>query len=173
MSILEKNALKLEKFRKFMLKKGYTYLTVYYDGGGDSGECYEMEGHKSSDIPEEHVAEAARPNKWNDSTNDFQKVSEKESYSHCTNNQWDVLQSIRQYNKENNENVDEWTLIECINYDWYNDNGGQGRLVFDLKKGILIVFGEENTRSCIFRVEKHKINGESTYINNDHEMPQA
>ncbi|MBU46201.1 MAG: hypothetical protein CMD28_02120 [Flavobacteriales bacterium] len=173
MSVSEKTALKLEKFRKFMLKKGYNYLTVYYDGCGDSGECYEMEGHKSSTMPEEHAAEQASRSQWNNSTGEFEKVSEEEAYSKCNYDQYDVLKSIKQYNKENKENVDEWTLIDCIEYDFCNGEGGQGRLVFDLKKGVFIVFGEQNYQSCSYTLEKHKINGESEIINRDDQMPQA
>ena len=37
----------LHGFKEFMLGKGFKYLVIHFDGCGDSGECYEMEGYKS------------------------------------------------------------------------------------------------------------------------------
>ena len=43
----------------------------------------------------------------------------------------------------------EYLLSDLIGYDWYNNEGGQGRVVLDTTKNIVYVEGEQNTNAHI------------------------
>ena len=47
-----------------------------------------------------------------------------------------------------------------ISYDWYNNDGGQGEVVWDLKKEIIKVEGEQNYQGQYDCHEQYSLNGE-------------
>lgn len=142
----------LEGFRQFMLKKGFKYIVVHYDGGGDSGECYDMEGYKTiksfnkRQVYSEYISFRDWQNK--DNNGDPTVIPEDEAYKKGTRNQYSVFKALKQWKKKTGEDIDHWKIVDLIDYDWYNNDGGQGCIVFDLKKGMLEVQGEQNYMDC-------------------------
>ncbi len=137
-------AKKLEGFRKFMLDKGYKFLVVHYDGAGDSGDFYEMEGYKTvkSFNARNLYSEYISHYDWEGDTRI--DLSEKEAYSKGTRNQYSVFKALKEWNKTSGENIDAGHIADLITYDWYNNDGGQGWVVFDLKNKTIKVEGERN-----------------------------
>tara|TARA_Y100001970_G_scaffold127238_1_gene157213 strand:+ start:3824 stop:4378 length:555 start_codon:yes stop_codon:yes gene_type:complete len=148
----------LHGFKEFMLSKGFKYLVIHFDGAGDSGECYEMEGYKSiksfnkRDFGSEYISFRDWSNK--DANGDPAVIPEKEAYEKGTRNQYSVFKALKEWNKKSGEDIDHWKIVDLIDYDWYNNDGGQGCVVFDLKEGLIEVQGEQNCMSQIDVTER-------------------
>ena len=147
----KKGAMKLEGFRQFMLKKGFKYIVVHYDGAGDSGECYEMEGYKtikSFNIRQDY-SEYISFRDWQNTDIDGKPtvIDEDDAYKKGTRNQYSVFKALKEWNKLSGEDIDHWKIVDLIDYDWYNNDGGQGCVVFYLKQGLIEVKGEQNYMS--------------------------
>ena len=54
---------------------------------------------------------------------------------------------MKEWNKKSGEDIDHWKIVDLIDYDWYNNDGGQGCVVFYLKQGLIEVKGEQNYMS--------------------------
>ncbi len=140
----------LEGFRQYMLEKGFKYLVVYYEGCGDSGETFDIEGHKTNKSLKEAIysndnAEYIKLGDWKDGK--FIKIPEKEAYEKGTRNQYTVLKALREWNEKTGENLEPYKITDTIDYDWYNGEGGSGKVVFDLEDGKLDVVGRSYTRA--------------------------
>ncbi len=149
----------LEGFRQFMLKKGFKYLVVYYEGGGDSGECYEMEGYKTiksfkenDDTGSEYISFRDWENK--DKNGKPIVIPEDDAYKKGTKGQYNVFKALKQWKKKTGEDIDAWKITELIDYDWYNNDGGSGRVIFDLKKGEINIIGYQYTQAYYDITEK-------------------
>lgn len=150
----------LEGFRQFMLKKGFKYLVVYYEGAGDSGDCYEMEGYKTiksfkenDDQGSEHISH------YDYSNNDRKEIPIKEAYKKGTRGQYNVFKALKEWKKKTGEDIDAWKITELIDYDWYNNDGGSGRMIFDLKKGKISVIGYQYTSAYYDITETLHVDG--------------
>ena len=162
-------SIKMEQFRKFMISKGYTYLAVYYDGDGDDGECYDMEGYKTERIPDDHTADIISRHKYVDGK--FVDLTYEEAIKHGKYNQYNVFKLLKEFKQKYNIDIDAYDIADYVAHDWCNNDGGQGRVVFDLRKATVIVFGEQNYTAQTYVLEKHHLSGKSEYIRNDEGMP--
>ena len=137
-------AMALEGFREFMYKKGFKYLVVHYDGAGDSGESYEMEGYKTnkSFSARKNNSEYISFSNWDNGKST--PIPEKEAYQKGTREQYNVFKALKQWNKLSKESIDCYSIVDLIDYDWYNNDGGQGCVIFDLKNSRIEVQGEQN-----------------------------
>ena len=144
----QKGVESLEGFRQYMLKKGFKYLVVHYEGCGDSGDCYEMEGYKTIKSFKNNINEGSeyiQHSKWEG--NRSIDIPEKEAYSKGTRNQYSVFKALKEWNKKTGEDIDSWKITDLIDYDWYNNEGGSGQVVFNLKEGKVNVIGCRYTRA--------------------------
>ena len=142
-----KGVRKLDALRNYLYKKGYKYIVVHYDGCGDSGEAYHAEGYKSikSFKERDNDAQYKSNGTWNNSTSKYDPPANE--WEGCNRGQASVIKLVAQYNKEYNDKVDlHYDLTDLIDYDWYNNEGGQGQVKFDLKKGEIFVDVEYNER---------------------------
>ena len=143
----DKKAVDLQPLGVFLKEMGYHYIVVHYDGYGDSGEAYEAEGYKSIKSFKErnNDVQYKKAGKWNNSTNKYDPLANE--WEGCTRGQASVSKLVAQYNEEYNDKVDlMYNLTDLIDYDWYNNEGGQGQVIFDLKKGEIFVDGQYNER---------------------------
>ena len=141
----------LHGFKEFMLGKGFKYLVIHFDGCGDSGECYEMEGYKSmkSFNDRDFGSEYISFRDWQNTDIDGKPtvIDEDDAYQKGTRNQYSVFKALKEWNKLSGEDIDHWKIVDLIDYDWYNNDGGQGCVVFYLKQGLIEVKGEQNYMS--------------------------
>ena len=144
----------LKNISKFLLKNKYKYIVVHYDGCGDSGESHQAEGY----ITEESFIKrglSAQYKPWNhDKKEDF------DEWEGMTRNQKDIDKLVKEYNEKNNSDICITDLLtELIDYDWYNNEGGQGQVIFNIKEGYVLVDGEQNTSACYDVLEKYFLDG--------------
>ena len=154
-----KKGMTLKKFGEFLSDRGYTHVTVEYEGSGDSGECYYAEGFKS------YEEFNNRGDKWGCG----ERIggycgSEIEKGTHNQKELLELFNTYKEYNplaefgKQDSENL-HWVLTSIINYDWYNNEGGQGEVVWYLKKGTIEVNGYQNYRGEYECKETYNVNG--------------
>ena len=142
-----KGAQALEGFREFMYKKGFTYIVVHYEGCGDSGEAYDMEGYKTEkcfNSGDHFGGEYIQFTDYGTNTSESKPIPAKEAYKKGTRGQYDVWKAIKQFNKLTGSDIDQYSIVDLIDYDWYNNDGGQGFVVFNLKDGEIFVDGSQN-----------------------------
>ena len=169
-------ATSLKELGDYLKDLGYKYIRVYYEGSGDSGESFEAEGWKGEiDLsrdddgtkwPENYQSQA-----WNhDKEENFDK------WKDMTRNQKELEEQYRLF-KEHHPDINlqsdlHYELVEMIDYDWYNNEGGQGELVWHLKTGKFVCNGEQNHSSCVDVKETYFIDGsepETEYGDKVHE----
>ena len=127
---------------QFLLERGFTHITVEYEGSGDSGDTYLSEGFMSK----EHFDRRGSESKWGGNgeqcTNYGPEPQEGTRYQ-------TKLQELYKTYKEYNDKADfgsdgyelHYVLSSMIGYDWYNNDGGRGELIWDLKKEKVFVDG--------------------------------
>ena len=148
----------LKAFGTFLLDRGYTHITMEYEGSGDSGDCFYAEGFKSKkdfDTRGGEYNQGERIGGWGDS-----------DISKGTHNQKELMELFNTY-KEYNPEVDfdcnndlHYLLSSMINYDWYNNEGGQGEVIWNLKKETIKVEGYQNYQGQYECKETYSLNGD-------------
>lgn len=148
----------LKSFGAFLVDRGFTHVLVGYEGSGDSGECYTAEGYKDKEFAEIN-------NQWGLSEN-FSPYGGKD-ITDGKNRQAELRELFDTYKKLNPEaefgkddNHLEYVLSNMINYDWYNNEGGQGTVIWDLKKERVKVEGQQNYYGQYDCNETYGLNGE-------------
>ena len=146
----------LKAFGTFLQDRGYTHITMEYEGSGDSGDAFYTEGFKSTKDFETRGGE--RIGGWHG----------EDSVESGTHNQKELCNLFKTY-KEYNPDVDfgdgdtndlHYLLSSMIDYDWYNNEGGQGEVTWYLKKETIIVEGEQNYQGQYECKETYGLNGD-------------
>ena len=144
---------------KYLNKCGYKYIVVQYQGAGDSGDCYECEGFKTQEEFNQSKYDGGEYVKKSDWI-DGQSVPLPKKEWVWTRQQIEVENCIEKYNAMNNTKHDlPWMLTDLIQYDWYNNDGGQGRVILDTEKCIVEVEGQQNTTAYFNASEKTYLDG--------------
>ena len=123
----------------FLLDRGFSHITVEYEGSGDSGDTYLSEGFMSK---EDFDGRSGQYSNGEQCTNYGPKPQDGTRYQK-------KLQELYQTYKEYNDKADfgndgdelHYVLSSMIGYDWYNNDGGRGELIWDLKKEKIFVDG--------------------------------
>ena len=152
-------ARELIEISKFLKKCGYKYIVAQYQGCGDSGEAMESEGYKTKkDFKESHQdgGEYIKKSDWVDGKS-IPIPKDKWKWSR---QQIEVQNCMDKYNALNDTNYElEYLLADLIGYDWYNNEGGQGEIVWDLEKEEFRVDGQQNRYACYDVKETYFMDG--------------
>ena len=161
-------AKKMQSLADFLISKGYKYIVVHYQGCGDSGESFEAEGYKTKkSFIERDQSQQWKPNgNWNNETSKFDPLEDE--WEGCTRNQENIDKLVVQYNEKSKETgTISDRLIDIVDYDWYNNEGGQGQVIFHLEEGIILVDGEQNTSACYDVLERYYLDGKDPEFSYD------
>ena len=146
----------LKSLNKYFKDLGYKYIRVWYEGAGDSGECFHAEGWKSEINIEYKSDYQYKP--WNH--------NEEKDFDEWKNMDRNQKELSIEYSKYIKEHPDEklssdlhWFIVDIVDYDWYNNEGGQGEVIWDLEKESITVNGEQNRRSYIECKEEYFLDG--------------
>ena len=141
---------------------GYKYIRVWYEGAGDSGECFHAEGWKGKinlKHPKDNYEEDYQHKPWN-----HDKQAEFDEWGGMTRNQRILEEQYNEFRKEHPDQNFEaelhYELVNLIDYDWYNNEGGQGQLIWNLEKEHIEIDGQQNVYSCRDALEKYYLNGD-------------
>ena len=66
---------------------------------------------------------------------------------------------LKQHPDNNLQSELEWELVDLVDYDWYNNEGGQGEVVWDLKREEFRVNGEQNRYAAVQVKETYFVDG--------------
>ena len=145
----KKKAESLLKIAEFLNKCGYKYIVVQYQGCGDEGESMESEGYKTdNDFKESQYdgGEYIKDSDWIDG----RSVPLPKDKWEWSRQQIEVRNCMKEYNQLHNTNIElNYMISDLIGYDWYNNEGGQGRIILDTVKKILYVEGQMNTNAHV------------------------
>ena len=145
----KKKAESLIEISKFLNKCGYKYIVVQYHGYGDEGESMESEGYKTNvdfKASEYDGGEYIKTSDWIDG----KSVPRPKDKWEWTRQQVEVKNCMKKYNQVRNTSIElNYMISDLIGYDWYNDEGGQGRVILDTTNKTLYVEGQLNTNAHI------------------------
>ena len=150
----------LKDLAAYLKDLGYKYIRVWYEGAGDSGECYEAEGWKDE-------INLKGDEKWPDPFQtrpyNHDKKEDFDEWKGMTRNQKELEEQYKLFREHHPDNQLEsglcYELVELVDYDWYNNEGGQGEMVWDLEKEEFHCNGEQNTYSCYDIKETYFMDG--------------
>jgi len=152
----------LKDLGAYFKELGYKYIRVWYEGAGDSGDCYEAEGWKGK-IDLESKDNNTWPDTYQSKAYNHNKEENFDEWKDMTRNQKQLQKEysifLKQHPDNNLQSELEWELVDLVDYDWYNNEGGQGELVWDLGKESFNVKGEQNTYSCYDIKETYFMDG--------------
>ena len=159
----------LSLFLPILQKAGIKYITVGYDGCGDEGEAYDCEAY----LTHKHYEDRGRDHGWNTSLSDSQ-IDEYKRIESKNRKKLDNLQ--KKFNSSFNFKTRNWhgeivdrdfniqdILVNSINYDWYNNEGGSGTVILNVQDENIKIDGVSNQR--IQRDEKSTIQLKSVVKN--------
>jgi hypothetical protein len=153
----------LKDLAAYLKDLGYKYIRVWYEGAGDSGECFEAEGWKKeinlTSTEDKHSwPEDYQPKPWN-----HNKEEDFDEWKGMTRNQRDLQKSydlFRLNHPDQNLNDElHWELVDLVDYDWYNNEGGQGEVVWDLEKEEFRIDGQQNRYAAVDVKETYFMDG--------------
>ena len=132
----------LSGLRVILMKEGFKSIVVHYDGCGDSGEVFDAEGFK--DISKDHDLECSQEYfskmDWDRNGRNHKKIPEDEWK--CSRHQNTLKKIERDYLKTTGYNEElVYLLSDMIDYDWYNNDGGSGKVIWRLEKNTIKVDG--------------------------------
>tara|TARA_R100000458_G_C8215149_1_gene201345 strand:+ start:323 stop:916 length:594 start_codon:yes stop_codon:yes gene_type:complete len=142
----------LRSFGIFLLDRGFTHLLVSYEGSGDCGDAYLTEGFKDNEFKER--GEYSSPDIHYKDKIDEGKRYQKELL--------DLYNTWLKLNPEvdlGHDNDLHWVLADMINYDWYNNEGGSGEVIWHLQKHKIVIDGYQNYYGQYEAKESYKLNG--------------
>ena len=152
----------LKELGQYLKDLGYKYIRVWYEGAGDSGECFHAEGWKGKinlKHPEEAYEDHCQCKAWN-----HNKEENFDEWKNMTRNQKELAKQYLafKFNHPDMKMNDElhWELVDLIDYDWYNNEGGQGQVIWNLEKEHIEIDGQQNVYSCRDSNEKYYLNGD-------------
>tara|TARA_R100000808_G_C2152923_1_gene162692 strand:- start:1517 stop:2113 length:597 start_codon:yes stop_codon:yes gene_type:complete len=149
----------LKAFGTFLQDRGYTHITLEYEGSGDSGDAFCSEGFKSKKDFEARGGDyghGERIGGWY-GNDDIEKGTRYQKEL-C-----DLFKTYKEYNPNaqlgDSDSDLSGILVSMIDYDWYNNDGGQGEVIWDLKKETIVVEGEQNYQGQYECKETYSLNG--------------
>ena len=153
----------LKDLAAYLKDLGYKYIRVWYEGAGDSGECFHAEGWKKEINLESKDGKGYYPDTYQHKPWNHNKEEDFDEWKGMTRNQRDLENSYNLFRKNHpDQNLNSelhWELVELIDYDWYNNEGGQGAVVWDLKKEEFRVEGEQNRYAAVQVQETYFMDG--------------
>ena len=142
----------LKDLGAYLKDLGYKYIRVWYEGAGDSGECFEAEGWKEKIDLTKHDDDATWPDVYQSKPWNHDKKEDFDEWKGMTRNQKELEEQYKLFrdNHPDNQLQSElhYELVELVDYDWYNNEGGQGEMVWDLEKEEFCCNGEQNIYAC-------------------------
>ena len=142
----------LRSFGTFLLDRGFTHLLVSYEGSGDCGDAYLTEGFKDNEFEER--GEYSSPD-----IHYKEKIDEGKRYQ---KELLDLYNTWLKLNPKVDLGYDDdlhWVLADMINYDWYNNEGGSGEVIWHLKKHKIVIDGYQNYYGQYEAKEAYKLDG--------------
>ena len=142
----------LRSFGTFLLDRGFTHLLVSYEGSGDCGDAYLTEGFKDNEFEER--GEHSSPD-----IHYKEKIDEGKRYQ---KELLDLYNTWLKLNPKVDLGYDDdlhWVLADMINYDWYNNEGGSGEVIWHLKKHKIVIDGYQNYYGQYEAKEAYKLDG--------------
>ena len=142
----------LKILSKIYLEKGYKYIRVWYEGCGDSGECFHAEGWKGKIDLETKDENGYYPNTYESIAWNHNREENFDEWKNMTRNQREVHKIFKEFSRNyqdlltSNDDL-QYVLADMIDYDWYNNEGGQGEVIWDLNKGTIKIEGQQNVQS--------------------------
>ena len=128
----------LKDLAAYLKDLGYKYIRVWYEGAGDSGECFHAEGWKKEINLETKDHRGSWPDVYQSKPYNYNKKEDFDEWEGMTRNQRDLEKSYNLFRKNHpDQNLDSelhYELTNLIDYDWYNNEGGQGEVVWDCKQ---------------------------------------
>jgi len=143
---------RFSKLANFLVEKGFNYLTIEYEGAGDSGDCMTTRGFKDKemetlDLEQYQFLDEGR--EWDSKENKY--IQNGDRWAHAKYREGEVYKAVEEYNSnladDSKDRIDPdlgWELCEFIDYDWINNEGGQGTLIFNLEEKVIEVDGTQN-----------------------------
>ena len=115
----------LKDLAAYLKDLGYKYIRVWYEGAGDSGECFEAEGWKKEINLESKDRDGYYPDTYQSKAWNHNKEEDFDEWKDMTRHQRDLEKSYNLFRKnhpDQNLNSDlHWELVELVDYDWYNN----------------------------------------------------
>ena len=151
----------LEAFGTFLMDRGFTHILVSYEGSGDSGDCYYAEGFK-----DDEYKDAVANTKYGTVGEQLGQYHSENSIDTGKHRQKEVRELCNTYKDLNPEwkpgrDMDglDYVLSNLIGYDWYNNEGGQGEVIWHLKRKLIQVDGEQNYHGQYVVKETYHLDG--------------
>tara|TARA_R110002020_G_scaffold55591_6_gene154098 strand:+ start:3249 stop:3845 length:597 start_codon:yes stop_codon:yes gene_type:complete len=153
----------MKDLRIFLKDLGYKYIRVWYEGAGDSGEAFHAEGWKKEIDTESKDDNGYYPDTYQHKPWNHAKKDDFDEWEGMNRNQKELEEHYRLFKKsyplKNLQDELRYQLVDMINYDWYNNEGGQGELVWDLNEGTFVCNGQQNRYACVDVTEKYYEDG--------------
>ena len=166
----DKKACDLQPLGVFLKEMGFTHIVVNYDGAGDSGDCQMAEGYKDEETfkARQFGGEYVETSTW--SGGNQTKIPMKDWK--CKALQDKLITYLKAYNEScvgDMKKYDElsWALTETIDYDWYNNEGGQGDVIWYLEEGKIVVDGQQNCQAHWNMKEIRFVDGSPSILEQD------
>ena len=142
----------LKDLGNFLKDLGYKYIRVYYEGAGDSGESFEAEGWKDEINLTRKDDDVTWPDNYQTKGYNHDKKKDFDEWKGMTRNQKVLAEQYKLFLENHpDQNLEDelcYELVNLVDYDWYNNEGGQGELVWHLENEKFVCTGEQNTYSC-------------------------
>ena len=145
------------------MENGFRHVVVHYHGAGDSGEAFFAEGYKEGEKPEPCIWEGEDMNygEWVEGEKVYKEG--KDEFTGMTHHQKELDQLYRKFTKDKElkfltDDLSD-TLIQLIDYDWYNNEGGQGEVVWNIETETIAVDGEQNYNGSYECSETYSLDG--------------
>ena len=153
----------LKDLAAYLKDLGYKYIRVWYEGAGDSGECFHAEGWKKEINIESKDSGGYYPDIYQSKAWNHNKEEDFDEWKNMTRNQRDLEKSYNLFRKnhpdQNLQSELHYELVELVDYDWYNNEGGQGEVVWDLDKEEFRINGEQNRYAAVEIKETYFMDG--------------
>ena len=162
----KKKAESLITIADFLNKCGYKYIVVQYQGSGDEGEAFESEGYLTEEAFKESEYDGGEYIVTSDWSNENQKRTERpESEWEWSRQQIELRRCMEKYNALDDTKIElNYLLSDLIGYDWYNNEGGQGRVILDSLRKSVTVEGQQNTNAHIEVDSKRHLDNSKPFV---------
>ena len=162
----KKKAESLITIADFLNKCGYKYIVVQYQGSGDCGDAFEAEGYLTEEDFKQSEYDGGEYIVKSDWSNENQKRTERpESEWEWSRQQIELRRCMEKYNALDDTKIElNYLLSDLIGYDWYNNEGGQGRVILDTTKKTLTVEGQQNTNAHIEVESKRYLDNSKPFV---------
>ena len=162
----KKKAESLITIADFLNKCGYKYIVVQYQGSGDEGEAFESEGYLTEEAFKESEYDGGEYIVKSDWSNENQKRTERpESAWEWSRQQIELERSMKKYYALDDTKIElNYLLSDLIGYDWYNNEGGQGRVILDTTKKTVTVEAQQNTNAHIEVESKRYLDNSKPFV---------